>query len=412
VKTFPFRSQTDSADTPRVDGTPAIGGGTLFHFTDWLAVDVGVGAGKGSASVALLTTFGGARADADFRVFTGSVAARLYLTGRSRVRPWVSVGARGIALRPTGGSVTIDGRATSLDKSLQSTTTTDLSTGAGVSLGITPRVAVEVSGNHGFGSGWSAGAALVFQTGWRRRDWVPPCPRWELPPCWEWGPYGPTLPFAYPAPQIIHNEGLDAILADIQSAAAIPSEHVRTKEDLLKLVDASARRFLHERGLDAAIDAYQAGRENSSRDASLASIPGFDRLGQGQKKSLLEIDRIVVDAGEDQLPHRQLQDVAKKSLRELGPTQSQPVVIAASIASGSLSYWYVRGPAWKDAVARFLGVDPGPAAIHINWKKLGRADLIGAVGGAVGALFTGGVLVGAVGGGLGASAAEALDQIL
>jgi opacity protein-like surface antigen len=399
LHSIPFDVEVETA---RVDARPHLRGGALIHLRDWFAIDLSAGAGDGSASST------DSRIEADFRVLTGSVAARFDLPSSRRWHPWVSAGVRALSLRPT------EGRFASHEfskDSLQPETTTALTTGAGVEVALTPRIAVDLSADLGFQTGWSAGAAFVYR-GWRRHPWPPPCPPGEPPPCFEWGPYGPTLPFAYPAPAILHNQGLDAIVADIENAAAVPPVEPRTKADLLRLIEVSAGRFARARGIELPTNPSQfLDRFSGAEPITFNSVAGFERLTGKQQRYLLEIDEVITNARPDASAAPALAGIAKRSLRELGASQSQPVIVAASIAAGSLDYWRARGNAWQDAVDVYLGGEPGPA-LRIKWIDVARADAVGAVQGALGAAISGvGVVAGAGGGALIGSAGNLVGQL-
>src|SRR5947209_5002690 len=119
-------------DSARVNTNAQIGVGAVFHVNGWFAVDVGLATGTGDVSLSSIQV--GARGlpvaslHTDFRLFTGAVSTRFYPFQTERLRPWLDVGFRGLALHPTGGVLnTLDGSRLDLPvKRLQPVATSDL----------------------------------------------------------------------------------------------------------------------------------------------------------------------------------------------------------------------------------------------------------------------------------------------
>jgi hypothetical protein len=391
-------SEFDTSSDARADDATEANIGAIFHLRDWLALDVGLARGNARGSIDSHFPLTGeiAPINADFRMITGSLAARLTLPHTHTFHPYLSVGAQRLSLEPTKAAFRVDGRDFEIpEERLDTSNEIDAMIGAGVSIDITPAIGINLSGTHAAESGWSTAAALVYH--WRR--WPRPCPQWVPPPCDDWGPFGPSLPFPYPAPGKLHTQGLDAVLADVQSAATLPSGQHRTEEDLRTFVITSAQRFNRAHGLP------EGNATPVSGDGSIPSIAGFERFTTGQQRYLVEIDGIIDRASAEQQPHRELQDVARRALRKLGAKESQPVVVAASVASGSATYWSTRAGAWSEAANRFIGSDRGPEAFpKIDWRHVLKRDLIGALGGILGGVE------GAVAGAIIESAVDIIDQ--
>lgn len=391
----------------KVDPTTQIGAGAIFRPAHWLGFEVGAGIGDGAASAVVpLGNLETRTLDTDLRVVTGSAGFRLSLPSTHIVQPHLSFGARGLVLRPRNDD-------------LRTASTVDLTTGAGVELRLTPRLGVDISGVLGFGTGWSAGASLVYR-GWKPRH-PAPCAPGEMPPCNEWGPYGPRLPFAYPIPGMLHREGLDVILSDIQSVAAVPPARPRTRADLLNLIEASTNRFLRSRGMEVPQGLPRIIESAAATEPlSFTSVSG---LSAGQQRHLAQLDAAIEGTSETLSAAGAFQDAAKRALRDLGPAHSQVVVIAASVAAGSQRYWVERGEDWRDAIARYINDDALPPAGRVKWKEVLRADARsgteGAIGGAIAGRVAGGVaggvtgaVVGGIGGAVAGSAAEVVGQLL
>lgn len=392
-------SNLDTSSHARGDDATEVNIGAVFHFRDWLGLEVSYA--RGNASGSIESRFGSTGEivplNADFRIFTGSMAARLVLPRTHALEPYLAAGAQRLSLKPTRATIHVQGRDFEVpEENLNTARSTEATIGAGVGINITPTIGVNLSATHAFGSGWTTAAALVYH--WRRP--IPRCPQWVPPPCDDWGPFGPRLPFPYAAPGKLHTQGLDAVLADVQSAAVTHPGQRRTEEDLKAFVIASAQRFNRAHGLP------EGNSTPISGDGSIPSIQGFERFTAGQRRYLVEMDRIIDRSSEDRPPHRELQDVARRALRELGARESQPVIVAASVASGSATYWSARATAWSEAANRYVGNDSSPAAIKINWRHVLKRDLIGALGGVLGGVE------GAVAGAVIESAIDIVDQVV
>jgi hypothetical protein len=393
-KTFPpglLPGTTTSADAK---ATP-VGTGVVFRVSDWLAFDASVAAGHGSTSrtsryegAIIVTT----RATADFRVFTGALSARLYPFHCSRIEPFFSAGVRGVELRPQSGSTSVGQfRSTLNGSALDSVSAVDFSPGLGIDAAVTPHVGVTLSGDHSFRSGWRAALAVTYK--------IPPLnplicnhARWPCDSPWPptgTCPYAGCEPFPFAYPGQMHNEALDAVLATIQSAAALPGMH-RTKQDLRNLIETSVHQFARTHGLDGGLPAKGGA------------------LNPNQQAYVNEISQLVSNAPDNQSLDDAFINLSKRAVRELGPASAQPVVIAASVGSASSDYWQYRSPIWEDALAHYFNSDAKPVATsRFSWKKLLIADALGALGGAL----SGGGLVGAIVGGAIDSAENAADQL-
>jgi hypothetical protein len=87
------------------------------------------------------------------------------------------------------------------------------------------------------------------------------------------------------------------------------------------------------------------------------------------------------------------------AIEQLNDDEEFAVLAMSSVAKASIDYWFLRGNEWSDIVDIDIIAYSSPA-------KVGKADLGGAVGGALRAWWTGGgMFVSAVGFGLIASAA-------
>jgi hypothetical protein len=199
----------------------------------------------------------------------------------------------------------------------------------------------------------------------------------------------------------------------------VPAQGQRTEKELEDLAKASGHRFLTAQGLEnTGSAAFEEGfGRASAANPSLAVLPGFERLKDGQKRYLLEIERMVAEAPER--PSGQpVEAVGSRALQDLGATDAQIVLYAASVAKGSLDYWRVHAWTWEDAVGVYTGGSSKLSAGPGFWKavkKIVLADLEGAVGGALGAAATGGnkdaVVGGAIGGAIGESVKAAFDLV-
>jgi hypothetical protein len=396
-------------DATHIESGVQTGVGTTLRLNDWFTLDLGLSAGNGTASrTSNLRT----REEVQFQLLGGSIAAKVYpFQGLKRVQPWLSAGVRGLALRPTGGSYTSFQQDLDLPgRSFEPKATADLSSGAGADIRLTDRLGVTLSGEHGFNTGWRAGVAVRFSFPPHRRFPLPdgnPCPYAGCPEDCP-NPFGCTeLPFPFPYLGAIHSEALDAVLQSVRQAASAPQERARTREDLEEFVQRSGQGFIRARGFgNAGVDAFQAGWERGRVEGgTFATIPGFERLKADQKRYLIEVERLVVEAPEKPVG-RPFEDLGRKALEELGATDAQIVLSSASVANGSLDYWRGHLRPWKDAVGGFVGQSITLSDLWKDVKKVLIADVAGAVGGAIGAASTGqdpvgGAISGAVGGSVG-----------
>lgn len=161
-------------------GTQA-GVGVGVHLNDWLSLDFGLTAGSGTAS--RISDLPLAREEAHFRLYGASLAARIYFLQMplARVQPWLSGGVRGLAMRPTDGSYTTFNAERDLPgRRFQPSSATDFLSGAGIDVHLTDLLGVTLSGEHGFRTGWRAGANLTFS--WSSTRPTPATPQREVSP--------------------------------------------------------------------------------------------------------------------------------------------------------------------------------------------------------------------------------------
>jgi hypothetical protein len=165
-----FSNTVDSNDVvfdpPHTKADPQLGVGALLEVNRWLALNVEFGAGNGHVSLVSATrnTRGEplAALDSDTRLTTGIVGARLYPLQTDVLRPWLSVGFRGLSVQPVGPLTARGEHPLVLRNRLEPTATTTFACGFGVQYALNRRVAVDVAADHAFGSGWRVGAAVVF----------------------------------------------------------------------------------------------------------------------------------------------------------------------------------------------------------------------------------------------------------
>lgn len=150
-----------------LESDPQVGIGSLFGVTDWLALDLGLSYGTGTASSRASASDGRSadREKIDYRLLAGHVNARVYPFQADRVKPYLSAGVRGLAVLPTSGTYSFgDGAARTEVKGhrFESATAADFTAGAGVDVRLTDRLGLAISGDHGFQTGWRAGVNLSF----------------------------------------------------------------------------------------------------------------------------------------------------------------------------------------------------------------------------------------------------------
>lgn len=140
------------------------GVGAVLRVRDWLALDLGLSFGSGTAARSSINA--PAIEKAAFRLFAGHVTAKVYPLQVERVQPWLSAGARGLALRPTGGSPMSTEDLDLPGRRFEPVSTADFVAGAGVDVRLTDRLGLTFSGDHGLSTGWRAGVAMTFLYPW------------------------------------------------------------------------------------------------------------------------------------------------------------------------------------------------------------------------------------------------------
>jgi hypothetical protein len=149
----------------QVESSIQAGVGAVLRLRDWLALDLGLSFGSGTASRSSINTL--AVEKADFRLFGGHITAKVYPLQMERVQPWLSAGVRGLALHPTGGTYTSRERGLDLPgRSFEPASTADFVAGAGVDVRLTDRLGLTLSGDHGLSTGWRAGVAVNLLYPW------------------------------------------------------------------------------------------------------------------------------------------------------------------------------------------------------------------------------------------------------
>jgi hypothetical protein len=169
--TLGFDEEPDEPSEPPVFRPTHIAGGlqagigAKFRLNNWIGVDIGLTAGSGTVSQESRGPF--VRQAADVQLLGGHIATKIYplQSSAARIEPWLSAGARGLAVRPTRGvhateRFTID----NLDgRRFRASSIADFASGAGVDLNLTRRSGMTAFAEHGYRTGWRVGIALNFR---------------------------------------------------------------------------------------------------------------------------------------------------------------------------------------------------------------------------------------------------------
>ena len=165
-----FSIEDDTFTSNATRTSSLVGGGTLFHFRSWIALDLALAGARTQMSrvdTRLETpeeTVSTLTANATLRL--GTAAARLYPIQSTEIHPWLLVGVRGISVMPTDGTRIREGRRTTLSaEQLRSAGTSHLLFGVGVELPLFRRLAVEFSGMSTFEGGWAIQFAVKPKKG-------------------------------------------------------------------------------------------------------------------------------------------------------------------------------------------------------------------------------------------------------
>jgi hypothetical protein len=152
--------------------------GAKFRLNNWIGVEIGLMAGSGT--IRRQSREPSANLTADVQLLGGNMAAKIYplQSSSARVEPWLSVGIRGLAVRPTRGSYIIPNATVErLDgRRFRVSSVADFASGAGVDLNLSRRSGLTFFVEHGYQSGWRSGVAANFRLSVKPP--VSPVPYW------------------------------------------------------------------------------------------------------------------------------------------------------------------------------------------------------------------------------------------
>lgn len=154
--------------TAAVRSTSEFGAGALLAVNDLLTIDLGLNLGSAELSHSFLlegvdgADFVTAVGDTEVDLVGGHLSARFYPFGATRFRPWLSAGARGLALRGGEAEIRVGDETARLDD-LPTSSSFDATVGAGLDWQIDRRFALTLGGDYGFGDqGWRIAISLVI----------------------------------------------------------------------------------------------------------------------------------------------------------------------------------------------------------------------------------------------------------
>ena len=226
---------------------------------------------------------------------------------------------------------------------------------------------------------------------------------------------------------IEHNNGLSFVLQDLKNAAHKKRSSFRNPEDLLSLVEKSTKEFLtensklidsnnYDNALKCTNDAFtwvkntylNPTQSNSSQEKQYYEAT-YQALNGKQKELLAVIIQAIENENLDlQATLSVFDSIRIRANNELNEEERLPIISAIEIGSNSMIYWSENIDEWAALFSDGSKSTKG----WFNWKKVGGADVKGAVtGAATGAITGAGAGVGALGGGVGASAGAAALEL-
>jgi len=227
-------------------------------------------------------------------------------------------------------------------------------------------------------------------------------------------------PYSYVGQQ--HNEGLDYILERIKSNGLNISGGITEGALMDKIQEYGAEFLLNKRTGGQSLDFFMQ-ESKATLQAKVFKTNSFlsDSLSDSQQKYVKEIYDLLDSVQDTTQLAISLNDLEKQAYDDLGPENSAVVLAAGSVAYSSTVYWMNNFSQWEEALTGSSGLNKSGEADRVtNLLAIGKADVAGAVGGAIGSVTTGCAELslgacagaGALGGGLGASAAECILELL
>ncbi|MEA2106977.1 MAG: hypothetical protein U9P82_09735 [Bacteroidota bacterium] len=226
---------------------------------------------------------------------------------------------------------------------------------------------------------------------------------------------------------IEHNKGLDYVLQELKTTSQNKHLNLKSSNDIFSLVKTSTKDFLiinsdiisssnNDYAIECAENAFDWVESNHSESntKSITDDNSYyssieDSLSLNQKELLNIINDAINDIDLDlEATLSVFETVRNRANTELNEDERIPIIAAIEIGSNSMIYWSENIDEWAEVFSNGNKSAKG----WFNWKKVGGADVKGAVtGGVTGAITGAGAGIGALGGGVGASAGQAALEL-
>lgn len=225
---------------------------------------------------------------------------------------------------------------------------------------------------------------------------------------------------------IEHNKGLDYVLQKLKSSKKKGQLNLKSSVDILSVVKGSTKEFLKinselinaensstaieyaEYSFDWVENSHLAkSLKNSTSDLWDPSVE--ESLTLKQKELLVILNSAISNIELDLNATLEVfENVRNRANNECSEEELIAILAAIEIGTNSMTYWSEHIDEWATVFSTDLKSTKG----WFNWKKVGGADVKGAVtGGVTGAITGAGAGIGALGGGVGASAGAAALEL-
>jgi len=224
-----------------------------------------------------------------------------------------------------------------------------------------------------------------------------------------------------------HNAGLDAIYNHLLVTNESESLSKLKLEEILNITKEGAANFFESnknemiRNSDGKsfynekVNIAISNKEplyNSKSSYHFLSKEDFDKLSDNQKEYLVEIENSI-NENDFELTIESLKNIESKAILNLSADESIIIITAVEVGINSFTYWHENLDKWNELLGN-------KSKAAFSWGSVGKSDVAGAVGGAVGAAVVNVIpgagqvgYVGAIAGGaIGNSAVDAVGQLL
>jgi hypothetical protein len=214
----------------------------------------------------------------------------------------------------------------------------------------------------------------------------------------------------------VHNEGLEQIFELLKNK---PIEDFMLVTELGTIDFVNTHSFFEldlkiaAEGVKTAFERFEKRRSRKSDNTNLWDDEDEDLLSVSQKEWLMLVDDAIEKTDNINQMVEDLNGVKSRAFIEGSTDDQYIVIVAVEMAKESLSYWEANHLEWEKLLPLFENV-PETGSRWFNWREVGKADVAGAVRGAIRGFFASGpagMLSGAASDALGSSAANAIGQL-